>query len=89
MPMIIVCHHSDLKSLVSNLEMASERAMAWFYSNFMKANPDKFNLIILSGRNQHEKVTMQLRHTKTTSIDEVKLLGVTLDKTSHIRNLCK
>ena len=87
------CHHSDLKSLVSNLEMASERALAWFDCNFMKANPDKFNLILLTGRNQHEEVTMQLRNTKITSVDEVKLLGVTLDKdlsfTPHIRNLCK
>jgi len=59
----------------------------------MKANPDKFSLIILSGRNRHEKVTLKLRSAQISSVPEVKLLGVTLDQnlnfTSHVRNVCK
>ena len=87
------CHDPKLQNVIFNLEAAAEKALTWFDLNHMKANPNKFNLIVFSGRNQYEEVTMRLRNIEIKSMSEVKLLGITLDKNlnfkSHINNLCK
>ncbi len=40
--------HKDLHIMLSGLRKASETAIEWFDNNLMKANPNKFNFMVLS-----------------------------------------
>ena len=48
----------------------------WFSYNSMKANPDKFQFIILGNKGLH---TLQIGDITTKSVSSVILLGITID----------
>ena len=56
----------------------------------MKANPDKFQFIILGNKGSHK---LQIRGITTKSISSVTLLGITIDSKldfkEHINNTIK
>ena len=56
----------------------------------MKANPDKFQFIILGNKGSHK---LQIRDITTKSISSVTLLGITIDSKldfkEHINNTIK
>ena len=56
----------------------------------MKINPDKFNTIIFG--NDHNSLELNFNGTTVGSMNEVKLLGVTVDKNlkfdKHVSELC-
>jgi hypothetical protein len=62
----------------------------WFTNNSMKINPDKFNTIIF---NDNRCMDLNFNGISVTSMDEVKLLGVKIDKQlkfdNHVSDLCK
>jgi hypothetical protein len=62
----------------------------WFTNNSMKINPDKFNTIIFG---DNGCVNFNFNGISVTSMDEVKLLGVKIDKQlkfdNHVSDLCK
>ena len=70
--------HADLSLVKEKLEKASEQAVTWFKSNYMKANPSKFQAICLSRDNQ--QIQLKVEDSIIESEPVVKLLGVYIDQ---------
>ncbi len=73
--------HKDLHTMLSGLKRASETAIQWFDNNLMKANPDKFNFMVLSPyQKEHKNVyTLRIADVILTSVLQAPLLGITFD----------
>jgi len=87
-------HASTVPELVDSLEKDSQKAINWFKSNHMIANPDKFKAIIITKNGSDTsgielKINDDIIHTQK----EVMLVGVTLDNklslAPHISTICK
>ncbi len=81
--------------MLSGLKAACETAIEWFDNNLMKANPDKFNFMVLSPfRNETKNVyTLRIADVILTSVLQAPLLGITFDTElsfrPHVLNLIK
>jgi hypothetical protein len=88
----ICCYGTKYEEVYNNITVVLDKMMTWFSSNFMKANPDKFQLIHF-GNTHHDDVSLKIGNVTLTSIDVVKLLGVHIDRgltfKYHIDILCK
>ena len=64
----------------------------WFRLNSLKANPGKFQFMIL-GDKSHHKHKLKINSIKVEASDDVLLLGITIDKKltfkQHVANLCR
>ena len=84
----------DAESLTRSLESDAKSTLSWFENNHMRANPDKFQAIVLGMKNP-ETLNFQLGNITIKSEDKVKLLGIDLDSKKaklqlpHTRNLSK
>ena len=78
----------NLDNIFSNLIQDVENVYEWFVYNSMKANPDKFQFIILGNTGSH---TLKIGDIKSAS--SVTLLGITIDSKlnfkEHINNIFK
>ncbi len=87
--------HKDLHTMLSSLRKASETAIEWFDNNLMKANPDKFNFMVLSPFQKEAKniYTLRVADVILTSSLQAPLLGVIFDTElsfkPHVLNLIK
>ena len=84
---------SLLNELTSELEKEGSIATQWFRDNSMIVNPEKFQAIILDGKNQKnnpQKLTIDEK--VITSFENVTLLGLEVDSKlhfdEHISKLC-
>ena len=63
----------------------------WFKINSLKANPGKFQFMIL-GKKKRLKYSLKIGSITMKESDEVELLEITIDKSlnfkKHIENLC-
>ena len=88
----ISCHDKDPYYVKQNLEDALDHAINWFKSNYLQANPGKFQFIYIS-RSGNAGLTVRVDDTQITSESSVKLLGVTIDDDmsfkTHVSSLCK
>ena len=79
-----------MESVTSKLVTDSEVLLSWVASNGLKANPDKFHMI-LSDPNEEISINVDGNQIKNSSHE--KLLGVTIDNKlsfkTHVSNLCK
>ena len=79
----------DTMEVLSALENKSEIMIKWFKDNSMKANPDKYHMI-LSDKNQ---CTITVGDELVVSSDQEKLLGIKIDKelkfNLHVESLRK
>ena len=73
----------------------TNNAINWFTSNFMQANPQKFQIMFMTPLNHTDaipEVTM-IKDAAVSTQTHVKLLGITIDSKltfdMHIENLCK
>ena len=84
--------HKDLDIVKQTLERESSHLITWFEQNRLKANPEKFQAIVVSKKKNDESITFNIGDTNIRSEKCVKLLGVTVDSKlnfdSHIQNLC-
>ena len=75
-----------------NLESDLNDVLAWFNVNSLKANPGKFQFMVL-GTKEADSFVLNIGKSKTESSTEVTLLGVKIDKQlkfkSHIEELCR
>ena len=75
--------------ILEKLEKGIQSMFDWFSGNFLKANADKFHLIVSS----KVPVDIQISDIKVTSESRVKLLGIHLDNRLnfdyHVSQLCK
>ena len=66
--------------------------MDWYNANSIKANPNKFQFILINQNNNLE-MTLNIQDTILVNQDQVKLLGVTIDKNlnfkKHINTICE
>ena len=70
---------TTLQNVLSNLRIDCKIAIDWFEENGMKANPNKFEFMILSP-NATDHIELKLdRNTIISSERSVKALGVTID----------
>ena len=86
----IMCYDENIHTVIRKLENMSNIMIEWFENNCMKINPDKFNAIIFG--NDHNSLELNFNGTTVDSMNEVKLLGVTVDKNlkfdKHVSELC-
>ena len=83
----------NLERLKTILTKGIEESIEWLEYNSMIANPEKFQLLILSPkRNIKENLKIYIQDKVLQSTPTVKLLGVTIDQNltfkDHIINLC-
>ncbi len=73
--------HKNFHTMLSRLKKACETAIEWFDNNLMKANPDKFNFMVLSPfQKEHKNVyTLRIADVILTSVLQAPLLGITFD----------
>ena len=70
---------TTLRNVLSNLRLDCKIAIDWFEENGIKANPNKFQFMILS-TNATDDIELKLdRNTILSSERSVKALGVTID----------
>ena len=60
-----------------------DNAAIWFRENGMRANPEKYQAIVLG--NTSQDVTIKSGATEIPTTDEIELLGVTLDRNLKFR----
>ena len=73
-------HSSNIPLILSNLEPE----LKWFKINSLKANPAKFQFVIL-GKKNHLKYSQKIGSITVKESDEVELLGITIDKVLNFR----
>ena len=84
-------HGSNLPLILNNLEHDMRNLLYWFKINSLKANPGKFQFMIL-GKKKRMKYSLKIGSITIKESNEVALLGITIDKAlnfkKHIENLC-
>ena len=83
---------ANLKAVLDNLKHDASKLLYWFKINSMKANPEKFQFMILS-KNSYQPQNFSVNTSTIDESDEVELLGLTIDKelsfSKHIDKLCR
>ena len=84
---------TNINTVVKTLENDSINLIDWFSKNLMKANPDKFQAIAIGPKTNKHNLSFDLKGTKITCEENVKLLGITVDShlnfDKHISEICK
>ena len=84
--------NKNLEHVFSNLKCDLRNVLDWFKINSMKANPGKFQFMVLEVKNiVHFTINVNAKIIPCSN--EVKLLGITIDNElkfkKHIEDLCK
>ena len=83
---------ANLKTVLENLKHDASKLLYWFKINSMKANPEKFQFMILS-KKSYQPQKLSVNTFTIDESDEVELLGLTIDKelnfSKHIDKLCR
>ena len=81
-----------LTEIKENLVSDTRSVLNWFRLNSLKANPRKFQFMIL-GDKYHHKHILKINSIKVEASDDILLLGIIIDKKltfkQHIENLCR
>ena len=85
-------HDTDLSNVKTVLEKEIHSAVNWFNVNFMEANSNKFQAMVMS-RDSNCHINFNINGVEIPCADQITLLGVVFDKQlkfdSHVANLCK
>ena len=80
-----------LENIFVNLKIDLKNLLYWFEVNLLKANPGKFQLMIL-GDKKNNTFLLNIHDKEIKNSSEVELLGITVDSQlkfkNHIDNLC-
>ena len=84
----------EVSYVLNKLQQNAKICIDWFASNMMRANPEKFQLMVLNRKcNNNLQTSLVVGDTTIKSVNEVKLLGITIDTKlsfdSHVNILCK
>ena len=79
--MIIPYIHAEkrLPEIKENLASVTKSILNWFRLNALKANPEKFQFMILGYKSNHKPV-LKINSIKVEASDDVLLLGIAIDK---------
>ena len=82
----------DLQKIFTNLEYDLNNLFEWFKVNSLKANPSKFQFMVM-GRDVPNNLSININGTPIEASSTVVLLGVTIDKQlrfrAHVDNICR
>ena len=88
----IVFLHSDINVLKEHLTQSTETAIRRFESNHMRANPSKFQAIIMKAGHFNEPVIINVHGNDLAPSECVKLLGIFINNKltfhKHISTIC-
>ena len=88
----LFCGDKNLDLAFFNLNSDLCNVMDWFKINYLKANPGKFQFMVL-GANKNDCFNLNVTGKVIPSSSEVKLLGITIDYElkfkKHINELCR
>ena len=80
---------NDINGVIEKLEDDSQILIRWFSNNALKANPDKFHMLL---SNTDVNIKMKIDNYEIHNNKHKKLLGVTIDNKmkfeEHVSNLC-
>ena len=83
---------ANLKTVLGNLEHDASKRLYWFKINSMKANPKKFQFMILS-KKSYQSQKLSVNNFTINDSDEKELLGLAIDKelnfSKHTDILCR
>ena len=68
-----------LTEIKENLVSDTKRILNWFRLNSLKANPGKFQFMILGDKSYHKHI-LKINSIKVEASDDILLLGITIDK---------
>ena len=81
--------NTNIESVISQLESDSKILLEWVKNNGLKANPDKFHLIL---NETNEKYFIEIENFKISNSICEKLLGINIDNRLsfdyHVAGLC-
>ena len=84
------CYGKLVEEVVGKLKTVASVMLEWFQDNYLQANPEKFQFIV-HGTTDKSYLLQINNNVCIPSVDEVKLLGVTIDSgvnfSKHIDNL--
>ena len=79
----------ELDKVIKSLEKNIDKLFDWFSDNILKANPDKYHLLI----NADENVASKIKNQTITNSSTEKLLGILFnnkfDFDEHATSLCR
>ena len=79
----------SIPSVINNLEADSKNILCWLKYNGLKANPDKFHLLLSES---DQNLSVKVDKFDLSNTPSQKLLGVTIDNKmtfkQHVANLC-
>ena len=88
----ILCVDRNYEVAYKNIVVASNVMLEWFSTNFMQANPSKFQFIVFE-KESHQRDIILEDNVIVKSVNSVKLLGVTIDNKlrfkEHISTMCQ
>ena len=80
-----------MKTVLENLKHDASKLLYWFKINSMKANPEKFQFMILS-KKPYQPQKLSVNTFAIDESDEVELVGLKIDElnfSKHIDKLCR
>ena len=84
--------HTDISMLCSRLENGTQAMAKWFADNFMKANAEKFQGIVLPGIRNHKDVQVSVGDVDIAFVQKIDVLGVCIDEklnsNEHVHRFC-
>ena len=84
---------TNINTVVKTLKYDSINLIDWFSKNLMKANPDKFQAIAIGPKTNRHNLFFDLKGNKIPFVENIKLLGITVDShlnfDKHISEICK
>ena len=84
--------NNNLQTILKNLKHDMGNVLKWFKVNSMKANPKKFQFMIL-GKSTRQTIILNINNIKIRESQNVELLGLTIDNRltfkDHINMLCR
>ena len=86
---------TDHDLVAQSIMMQGEQALSWYKNNFLSANPEKFQLLIINPRNVdtvNDDEDIFLDGQAISRMERITLLGIQIDEnlnfTIHISELC-
>ena len=86
--------HESIHLVIHSLSSDTKNAIDWFTNNFMKANPEKFQAMLMKPMSNQYQLPdeIQINGTSLKRESNVKLLGLIIDNKlkfdQHCENLC-
>ena len=81
-----------MKTVLENLKHDASKLLYWFKISSIKANPEKFQFMVLSQKS-YQPQKLSVNNFTIDESDEVELLGLTIDKklnfSKHTDKLCR